>query len=374
MNSPVPEQSTTLITEMNQLLLEGASKGLWKPTKASCSDVIGMKRRDLGRLLAGERPDSEVIPVLQSMRDVVSGRTIPKSAEENVEGPETEFEKCYQIGLQEKLWQNMGDCAEALELSAETISKYRKTSAKTLSSSSKSGESIYKKTMGKMKMYLHKRKIVPSTRGIQPSMHGGQSSQTKAQASSSLPPSVRQSDATPPTDLASMISHPAIQRIDELEMKLPELIQAALAHAGKLSQSTPETVVPSNWPDEVVAGTMEIKGQQKGDIRFVVTSETFHKLLTRPLSKEEVQDTKKLATISSDVDTELRRRLEGLFQMEESPKRTEAIVALIPVLSERIRQAIALAITIEKIQECDVDNGLIRAMRHFDSLSNIFNS
>ena len=86
------------------------------------------------------------------------------------------------------------------------------------------------------------------------------------------------------TDLASLISHPAIACIDDLEAKLPGMIQSALAQSGRDVKAAPEGVVSSQWADEIVAGRMEIKNQQRGDLRFVVTAETFRKLLSTPLS------------------------------------------------------------------------------------------
>lgn len=329
---------STAVQELNQLFQEGARKGLWENNKAACAGVIGMERRDLSRLLHGHRSDVEVSPVLQKMRDAVQkgalSEVLDQTSEEEVNEAQTEFDRYYELGLERGLWGGPGACAEALDIDRNTVRKYRITPAETLSGTSLKGKTLYEKNMEKMRTYVQRR------RG---------------------PQAARRPDA-----------NPTIARIDVLEAKLPGLIQAALAQSERESQPAPEGVVPSDWANDVIGGLLEITDQRRGDVRFVVTADTFRKLLAHPLSREEVGDTKALADISTKADTELRRRLEALHQTEESPQRAEAIRALVPSLSERIREAVALAITVEMIREYDVDKGLIRAARHFESLSDIF--
>jgi hypothetical protein len=363
MNPSSSEQSAAVV-ELNQLFVAGAEKGLWENNKAACGRVIGVERRDMSRLLHGHRSDEEVMPVLQKMRDMVhSGvpsevldQQESESEEEQVEA-QTEFDRFYQLGLQNGKWKTMKECGEVLDISYDSVRNFRNTNPATFDSVRT--KNFYDAIMQKLK------RLFPQQR-----KHKEESAQKSAEATTTTPAA---GSLAGQADLAALISHPAIARIDDLEAKLPGMIQSALAQSGRDEQAVPGGVIPSKWADEIVSGRMEIKNQQMGNLRFVVTAETFRKLLSKPLSREEIGDTNALAEISANADTELRRRLEALHQMEESPQRAEAIKALVSSLSERIRQAVALAITIEKIRECDVDKGLIRAARHFDSLSDIFN-
>lgn len=365
---------------LNQLFEEGAGKGLWEEGNMSdFARAIDVPRRKINGLLRGKRVgESTLSAVLEVARRVIeTGQRIeradpPEDPPANTEGikrESTEFDRYYLMGIEAGLWSSARTCAEALGLGRKIIGKYRITSPDEIRKTPK-GKGFFDRIMRKIKSHLRRNGVDIKNAGTgtdsQPSKRGEETGTPTPPGQSETP---RKSGDQ--IDLAALMSHPAIARIDDLEERLTALIQEALAQSGSDTPSVPEGVVPSEWADEVVAGRTEILDQRRDNMRFLVTADTFRKLLAQPLSSEETDDTRSLAEVSANADVELRRRLEILHQMEESPERSEAIKALVPALSERVRQAVALAITINKVRECDVDKGLLRAAKHFDSLSDI---
>ena len=362
MTDTSPDQSAA-VRELNELFEQGGERGLWEKNKADFGRKIGYERRKISALMHGNQSDDEVQSAVEVARRVVkSGEVIESTTpgETSMEGAETaktEFDTHYEQGRSAGLWSNVQSCSEALGINRSTITKYRNTAPDTLCATPK-GKTTYDRTMRKIKSFVRRRK------------NSQQNEARKQPLSDSATPEAEQA-GSPSSDLAALISHPAIARIDDLEQRLPELLQAAVAQLDNKTPATPEGIIPSQWAEQVLSGHLEIVDQKIGNTRFVVTQETLRKLLAK-YSKDQLSDTKGYADVLANGAAELRRRLSNVPQLAEERDRANAAQALVSDLSRVIREFVALAITIEEMRECDVDKGLTRAARHFDSLSDIF--
>lgn len=358
-----PEEVAPYVQELNDLVAQGKERGIWA-SKASCARTIGLAERAFRGMTLGERTGKKYVrDIVRRVRDIVEGRVKPITSEKSkATETQTDFDRYYELGIQQGKWMSMSECSKVLSLNRRTVRMFRDTSLDAIPVTRT--RNLHSAAMGKMRKIFTEEKINKENERRREASHPAVLSTPTVRASAGQ------------TDLAMLIAQPTIERIDALDATLKAqfatLLQAVPARPQQ-NVDLPHGVAPSSWVDDVVAGRLEFKDQKLPNVRFILTKETIRTLLTK-FRKEEISDTNGLAEVIADATAELRRRLTLIPQQKESDDHADAIRELVPHLSRVIRELVALAITVEEVRECEVEKGLIRAARHFDSLSDFFHS
>lgn len=283
------------IRMIRALFLDGIELSLWG-TARECADLLDFEDEKFRRSwmseggIPGELENArtKLIARIDGTRGTVPAPIIPP------------IRQLYVEGLRQELWTMRTDCAVAIGLSADTLSKY----------------------MDRQKTDCAGPREVTQFNEMQAELKKKLRPQKKTAAEDSQPKDV--AEVAPPVAAPPGTAHWSNSLLDELAARVALRLQETYGGTGL----TPGPSMPSDWIDEVIAGQRELIGQSTPGCRFVIARAETIVPLVKGFTTDERKDTAHLAQILTIGIRELRRRLTLSSQMASVADRTDDLKIL----------------------------------------------
>ncbi len=303
------------------LFLDGIELALWE-TARECADLLELDDEKLRRSWmneagnAGDLEDArrKLIAKIDGTRGAVPAPVIPP------------IRQLYVEGLRQELWTMRTECAQSIDLSADTLRKY----------------------MDRQKADCAGPREVTQFTEMQAALRKKIRPQKKSAAED--PQQQHVAEASPPVTMPSGIGHWSDPFLDELAARVAARLQEV---QGATGVSTGPSQA-SDWINAVFAGHRELVGQSTPGNRFVIARAESIVPLVEGFTTDERSDTAQLIQILTIGIQELRRRLTLSAQTASMSNRTEDLRVIGNELD-------LLVIGIE--QSSDVNLGATAALR-----------
>ena len=349
-NTGPPEEEVSSETAASLYLL-GKKRQLWD-SMTSCAARLDLSRDTVSKLINDpaafqETPRSRVYYQHQLQKLVAVTRS-PKARKL----PKQNFKDLYEKGVEQGTWKGVGECASATGIDRGTVSKNLKRDPKKYCKTERSRK-MYERACHKLAMLVNDSPAEEKQPVRRPIL---------SPSPTSVPSHLAVESAAPaPAGVAMNVQQAihvlATSLIEQVSLSLRDEVKQAVHEALPQQPPTqngeaPQGVVPSSWVDDVIAGRKEFEGQHLENVRFVLTTPPFQKLLAR-YSGEEVADTKgMIERVIIPAAMEVRRRLNNSSQTTGS--HAAEVRDLASAINALVRELVLLIRAAEQHRECNL--------------------
>lgn len=352
--------STEFPSRIGTLIVHGREHGLWSGAK-TCLEQLGLKTEHAKRAM--KKNEDLRRNVQERLEKLLREKNVNIDVSD-VEGPLPEtFRGLVFLGMRLQLWDGFTDCGRGNGLSYDAVTRYVHTPVEELTSTAR-GKMLYKQATETLRQ-----KVLTGRKKLREKM-----SKTQHEpADPASAPQAAQEEVTVSVD--GPLREPDLtQREHALVQFILQKIQAEQA-ADTAQQAAADSLRPSDWKEQLIAGGFEIAPAKNASLRFLLPSQLVPN--SPKFTKEELRDSKELVEKTTALLhtvnlllAEVRRRLQLSCQSRQG--REQGVEQLLRPAKQLLMETAAIGVILQALQECDLEGNLqeYHAIfeRHFRSL------